>query len=251
MLARLGMQDLEQTVEELGKDSRDTHLLLDLTDRDPDEAANKLAYEKGYFLLRLVEETVGRAAFDAFLRDYFDRHAFQSMTTAAFVAELTKAFPNLDVEKWVHGPGIPADVPKVQSAAFERVEEQVRAFEQGAPMETAKWSTHEWIHFLRHLPHPLTGQQMSKLDTQFKFTESGNSEILHEWLLQAIENRYEPAYGALERFLLRQGRRKFLKPLYEKLAKNDLDRARAIYAKARPTYHAVSRGTIDGLLKWS
>jgi aminopeptidase N len=251
MLARLGMQDLVQIVEELGKDSPDTHLLLDLAGRDPDDAANKLAYEKGYFLLRLVEETVGRAAFDAFLRDYFDRHAFQSMTTTAFVAELKRAFPSLEVDRWVNGPGIPADVPKVQSEAFEKVEEQVRAFERGAPMETAKWSTHEWIHFLRHLPHLLTPEQMAKLDAQFKFTDSGNSEILHEWLLQAIENRYQPAYGAMERFLLRQGRRKFLKPLYEKLAKTDIESARAIYAKARPTYHAVSRGTIDGILKWS
>jgi leukotriene A-4 hydrolase/aminopeptidase len=251
MLARLGMQDLEQVVDELGKDSRDTHLLLDLQGRDPDDAANKLAYEKGYFLLRLIEETVGRAAFDAFLRQYFDRHAFQSMTTQQWMAEIKAAFPGVDVEPWVNGPGIPANVPAVHSDAFEKVEEQVQAFERGAPMETANWSTHEWIHFLRHLPKPLTRAQMSKLDADFHFTESGNSEILHEWLMQAIENRYEPAYDALERFLLRQGRRKFLKPLYEKLAKTDIDRARAIYAKARPTYHAVSRGTIDGILKWS
>src|SRR5262249_1318895 len=98
---------------------------------------------------------------------------------------------------------------------------------------------------------PLTRDQMAKLDVDFHFTDSGNSEILHEWLLQAIENRYEPAYGALERFLLRQGRRKFLKPLYETLARTGQDRPRASYAKARPTYHAVSRGTIDGILKWS
>ena len=250
MLARLGMQDLEQVVDELGKESRDTHLLLDLKDRDPDDAATKLAYEKGYFLLRLIEETVGRSAFDKFLRDYFDRHAFQSMTTQQFVAELKQAFPNIDTEPWINQPGIPANAPVVKSDAFEKVEEQVRAFERGAPMETANWSTHEWIHFLRHLPKPLTRAQMATLDADFHSTNSGNSEILHEWLLQAIENRYEPAYGALERFLLRQGRRKFLKPLYEKLSKTDMDRARAIYAKARPTYHAVSRGTIDGILKW-
>src|SRR6266536_3202408 len=114
MLARLGMQDLEQVVDELGRESRDTHLLLDLKDRDPDDAATKLAYEKGYFLLRLIEETVGRAA-------------------------------------------------------FEKVEEQVRAFERGAPIETANWSTHEWIHFLRHLPKPLTREQMAKLDADFDF----------------------------------------------------------------------------------
>ncbi|HEX9164193.1 MAG TPA: leukotriene A4 hydrolase C-terminal domain-containing protein, partial [Thermoanaerobaculia bacterium] len=82
---------------------------------------------------------------------------------------------------------------------------------------------------------------------------SGNSEILHEWLMQAIARGYEPAYPALEQFLTKQGRRKFLKPLYQKLAETDQGRKRAvdIYKKARPTYHSVSRGTIDGILNWS
>jgi leukotriene-A4 hydrolase len=256
MLALLGRQDLESTVAELPE--RDTHLFLDLAGRDPDDAATKLPYEKGYFLLRLIEETVGRAAWDRFLRDYFDRHAFQSMTTDGFVTELKSAFPKLgekvDVNVWIHGPGIPANASVVQSDAFQKVEAQVEAFEKGthaASLATKGWSTHEWIHFLRHLPKGLTLAQMTDLDAAFGFTSSGNSEILHEWLLQAIDHKYEPAYDALERFLLRQGRRKFLKPLYQKLAETPegLQRARAIYAKARPMYHAVSYKTIDQILK--
>jgi leukotriene-A4 hydrolase len=255
MLARLGMQDLEQTVTELGAESADTHLLLDLKDRDPDDAANKLAYEKGYFLLRLIEETVGRQVFDAYLRDYFDRNAFKSMTTEAFVADVKK---NLDlrvnIDEWVNGPGVPANAPRPQSNAFEKVEHQVRAFQSGtaaSKLQTKGWSTHEWIHFLRHLPPSLSREQMQDLDRTFKFTESGNSEILHEWLMQAIPNHYDAANEALERFLTKQGRRKFLKPLYQKLAETEegKSRARAIYDKARPTYHAVSRGTIDGILR--
>lgn len=255
MLARLGMQDLEQAVAELGATSRDTHLFLDLRGRDPDDAANKVAYEKGYFFLRLVEGTVGRATFDAFLRDYFSHHAFQSMTTAQFIEELKKNLDvRIDIDRWVHAPGIPENAPKPQSNAFEKVEEQVRAFAAGTPaskLATAKWSTHEWIHFLRHLPPALTRPQMEDLDRTFRLTDSGNSEVLHEWLMQAIPNRYEPAYPALERFLTKQGRRKFLKPLYQKLVETDegRERARGIYAKARPTYHAVSRGTIDGIMK--
>jgi aminopeptidase N len=257
MLALLGRQDLEATVAELPE--RDTHLFLDLTGRDPDEAATKLPYEKGYFLLRLIEENVSREKWDAFLRDYFDRHAFQSMTTERFVAELKAAFPELDrridINLWVHGPGIPDNAPIVHSDAFTKVEEQVSAFESGTPaaqLASQKWSTHEWIHFLRHLPRELTLEQMTELDAAFHFTASGNSEILHEWLLLAIGHRYEPAYDALERFLLRQGRRKFLKPLYQKLAETPegLERAKRIYAKARPMYHAVSYRTIDQILKW-
>lgn len=253
MLALLGHQDLEATVAEL--QPRDTHLVLDLTGRDPDEAATKLPYEKGYFLLRLLEETVGRERWDKFLRDYFDRHAFQSMTTAEFLAELEAAFPDADVqiEQWINGPGIPPNAPKVKSDAFAKVEEQVKAFENGtaaSSLATKKWSTHEWIHFLRHLPKTLSREQMAELDAAFKFTESGNSEILHEWLLNAIDRKYEPAYDALEKFLLRQGRRKFLKPLYQKLAETPegMERARRIYEKARPTYHSVSYRTIDQIL---
>ena len=263
MLSRLGMQDLLQTVVELGAGSADTHLLLNLEGKDPDDAANKLAYEKGYFFLRLIEETVGRSTFDAYLRDYFDRHAFQSMTTEAFVDDLRKnllarspgAEQRINIEQWVNGPGVPANAPRVKSNAFEKVEEQARAFQSGTPaskLATSKWSTHEWIHFLRHLPPSLTREQMQDLDRAFKFTQSGNSEILHEWLLQAIPHRYDAANEALERFLTKQGRRKFLKPLYQKLSENEegMQRARKIYEKARPTYHAVSRGTIDGILKW-
>ena len=261
MLALLGYQDLEQTVAELPE--RDTHLFLDLTDRDPDDAATKLAYEKGYFLLRLIEETVGRESWDAFLRDYFDRHAFQSMTTDRFVEELrTKLFSQhsdaeeaVQLDKWVYGPGIPVNCPIVHSDAFVKVEEQVHAWEGGTPaaqLATRNWSTHEWIHFLRHLPKDLSTAKMADLDAAFHFTDSGNSEILHEWLMNAIEHKYEPAYDALERFLLRQGRRKFLKPLYQKMAETPegLERARRIYAKARPMYHAVSYRTIDQILKW-
>jgi leukotriene-A4 hydrolase len=258
MLALLGFQDLQSTVAELP--APDTRLFLDLTGRDPDEAATKLPYEKGYFLLRLIEETVGRTEWDAFLRDYFARHAFHSMTTTAFVKELQAAFPRLgdkvDVNVWINGPGIPDNAPVVRSDAFTKVEEQVKAFEGGTPaarLATQKWSTHEWIHFLRHLPKSLTLAQMTDLDAAHGFTSSGNSEILHEWLLQAIEHRYEPAYDALERFLLRQGRRKFLKPLYQKLAETPegLERARRIYTKARPMYHSVSYRTIDQILKWA
>ncbi len=258
MLALLGRQDLEATVAELPP--RDTHLLLDLTGRDPDEAATKLPYEKGYFLLRLLEESVGRGPWDAFLRDYFDRHAFQSVTTIEFVNELRGAFPQLetrvDVNRWIKGPGIPDNAPVVRSDAFVRVGEQVRAFESGTPaaqLASGHWSTHEWIHFLRHLPAELTREQLSDLDAAFGFTVSGNSEILHEWLLQALEHEYEPAYDALERFLLRQGRRKFLKPLYQKLAETGegYQRARAIYARARPLYHPVSYRAIDQILRWN
>jgi hypothetical protein len=56
----------------------------------------------------------------------------------------------------------------------------------------------------------------------------------------------------LQRFLSSVGRRKFLKPLYAELLERPggRERALAIYAEARPRYHAVATGTLDELLGW-
>ncbi|MDX1583960.1 MAG: M1 family aminopeptidase/hydrolase, partial [Thermoanaerobaculia bacterium] len=100
MLALLSMQDLQEEIEELGPESPDTYLKLDLEGRDPDEGMTDIAYEKGYFFLRLLEETFGREVFDDFLRRYFDRFAFHSMTTEGFVQyleeELIERYPAKD-----------------------------------------------------------------------------------------------------------------------------------------------------------
>jgi hypothetical protein len=94
---------------------------------------------------------------------------------------------------------------------------------------------------------------MVELDQAFHLTRSGNSEIAFQWLLMSIHNRYEPANQRLEEFLMTIGRRKFIKPLYEELAKTPegKERALAIYRQARPTYHPIAVTTIDDVLKWS
>ena len=56
--------------------------------RNPDDGMTEIPYSKGAALLRLIEQTVGREQFDAYLRSYFDRHAFQSITTDVFLEDL-------------------------------------------------------------------------------------------------------------------------------------------------------------------
>jgi hypothetical protein len=262
MLAQLGYQDLADTVQETGAESADTRLHLQLENRDPDEGTSNIAYEKGYFFLRLIEETVGRDRWDAFLKKYFETHAFQSMTTAGFLAYLKENLiagdraieDRLQIDRWVYGPGIPENAPKVRSGQFGMVEAQVKAWQEGAPaksLKTENWTSHHWVHFIRNLPAQIDKARMAELDAAFNFTRTGNSEILHVWLLRAIQNRYDAAYPALEEFLTSMGRRKFLRPLYAELAKTPegTELARRIYQKARPTYHPVSYNTIDEILK--
>ena len=66
---------------------------------------------------------------------------------------------------------------------------------------------------------------MADLDSAFHFTGIGNSEIACDWYQHCIEQDYRHAFPAMEEFLIRVGRRKFLTPLYKRLAKNEEHKA--------------------------
>ena len=262
MLNVLGYQDLQHTIEEKGAGSEDTHLKLDLEGRDPDEGLTDVAYEKGNAFLQNIERAVGRERFDAFVNKYFQTFAFKSTNTDLFLnflrSELIKGDEKLaeqiNIEGWVYSPGLPADHMKPTSTRFARVEEALTSWKNGKPaaqLNTKDWSSHEWLHFIRMLPEQLSKQQLAELDKAFGFTNSGNSEVLAAWFLHAIRHNYITADKALENFLTNVGRRKFLVPIYKALeaSPEGKQKALAIYAKARPNYHAVSTVTLDEMLK--
>ena len=258
----LGRQDLENTIKDLGATNANTHLKLNLKDKDPEEATSDVAYEKGYAFLRTIEETVGRAKLDSFLNDYFNRNAFQSKTTEQFLAELDKNLLSSDpsfadkikIKDWVYGPGLPSNVPPTVSMQFSAIDSSIAKWQQTkslAGLNQKIKSTNQLLYFIRHLPGSITATDMAAIDKEFKFTESGNSEVQTAWYTLAIRHQYEPAYPYLETFLTNVGRRKFLRPLYGELIKTPEGKewAKRIYAKARGNYHPVSYTTIDAMLK--
>jgi aminopeptidase N len=262
MLAQLGRQDLANTIADLGGPAHpDTRLHMDVTGRNPDDAMNDVAYEKGAAFLKTVEATVGRERFDAFLRSYFDEHAFQPMTAERFLAYLRQHLikgdsaleARIQPEEWIYQPGLPNNIVPVSSDRFVKAEAQANAFASGtaaALLATENWSTHEWLHFLRSLPERLTAAQLQDLDRTFGFTQSGNSEIAFQWFRTAIRNRYEPALLAMERYLTNIGRRKLVLPLYRDLMATDWGKpvAARIYSNARRGYHAVTRESVDAVI---
>lgn len=257
MLALLGFQDLQNQVDNSIPSMQ--LLRLNMIGKHPDDAMTDIAYEKGYFFLRMLEENIGRDKMDVFLKKYFNDHKFQTIITNEFLSYLKENllddnFKGLNVGQWVFDSGIPENCPKVNSLRFKKVESSVATFLDGGAQElkiiSEKWSTHEWLHFLKHLPESLNENQMADLDKAFDLSNSGNSEILAVWFLQSIKNDYRPAFENLEKFLVKIGRRKFLQPLYLELSKNKEHKiwAKKVYQKARINYHYVSFNTIDKIL---
>ncbi len=259
--AALQLHSLRRTVAEMGTDNPDTRLHVDLSERDPDDGVNDIAYEKGFFFVRMLEQRAGRERFDSFLREYFDHFAFQSIDTDRFVrhlrARLLDADPELAasarIADWIERPGLPADLREPQTAALEQVAGEAARLEAGTRPEdlaTAGWITQQWLLFLDALAPGLDAPRMTELDRAFGISASGNAELLATWLRLAIRHQYRAADPVLERFLTSVGRRKLIVPLYKELATSTagLARARSIYRQARPGLHALAVGTLDELL---
>ncbi len=261
MLTLLSLNELKLTVKEMGDTNADTKLYLDLKGRDPDDGVTDIAYQKGRFFLTSIENIIGREKWDAFLNKYFTEHSFQSMDTKHFLEYLDKELIKGDIglkkkinaEGWIFSPGLPAECPVIKSTELEKAAAVANDFKSGKNIsadETKNWTTHHWLYFLRNIGDTLSADKMKMLDATFGFTQSGNSEILCDWFQLAVKNHYDVAYPAMEKFLSSVGRRKFIVPIYKLMAKDALlkEKAKTIYTKARPGYHAVAASTLDEVL---
>lgn len=261
MEATLGYQGLLSTMERL--DERDEILAVDLRGRDPDDGFHAVPYDKGRLFLAYLEEHYGRETFDAFLREYFDHFAFQSITTETFVdylqANLLDAFPGVvsrkKVNQWIYEPGIPDDAVIPQSDTLSRLDHYINGIAEGelevAAIDTGEWSVQEWLYFLDNLPRQLDHALMQEMDQAWQLTESRNNEIAHSWLMLAILNEYEAVYDRLNQYLRNIGRNKLVRPLYQALANGSEQQqamAREAFADARTGYHPITINAIEALL---
>lgn len=265
MLASISFKELKEESKELinNGNAEDTHLKLDLEGRDPDVGMTAIAYDKGYFFLKKLEEITGRDNFDAFLQLYFKEYAFESINTEQFLLYTEQnlfgkygvKLPQDLFSEWVYGPGIPDDLPKPNSEKFRKVEQSIAKWLNTGNIDTLNsqdWSTHEFLHFFHQLPDSIGYAEVKALDNKFDFSNSGNAEILTEWFLLSIKKEYRPAYGAMEEFLITTGRKKFLAPIYGELIKTETGKRIGlnIYKKARQNYHYVSYNSLDKLLNY-
>ena len=262
MLTKLGMGDLKKTIAELTEEGKveDTHLYLDLKGRNPDDGLTDVAYEKGRFFLRHIEQTVGRENFDAFLKAYFEENAFKPMNTGRFLSYLDSNLikgnedwsKKISTDAWVYGPGIPDVCQMPESVELAKIDGLIdQVSDQIVTSEEAEnWTTHHWLYYLRGIGDNADKSILESLDKRFDLTHSGNNEILCVWFQHCITYDYDFAYPEIESFLEKVGRRKFLTPIYGKMLtkENGRDWAARVYEEAKSGYHAVSKNTLESMI---
>lgn len=260
----LDMEGLKRAIFE-AKRPELTHLKLPDDMAHPDDAFTLVSYLKGANFLFFLEDRFGREAFDPYLKAWFNDNAFQSVTTEDFIAYLHEnlhkdnpdALTRAELDAWVYGPGLPSTARTPQSDAFDEVTGLLGTWlagdSDGDEMLAAskEWSTHEWLHMLNSLDDfgDVGVETLEVLDETYAFTGTGNAETAFAWYMQAIKGGYEPAYPALEEFLMTVGRGKFIYRLYGALKENgQAEMANRIFAEAKAGYHPIAQRRISDIL---
>jgi hypothetical protein len=273
ILALIEFQELKTEVKEIsdGDHPEDTYLKLSLDGRNPDDGMTSVAYVKGAFFLKTLEEKVGREKFDVFVKGYFKKFQFQTLTTEIFEKyledNLLKPYKiKFNTKAWFYGKGIPKNCIKIVSPRFIAMQKMADDYSAGKDIFKIKvkkrrrkidlkrdmYVTQEWLAFIRRLPRNISIDKLKLLDKKLDFKGWGNAEIATEWYVLGVESDYKDIRPNMEKFLKKVGRRKFLLPIYKTLAKRpaDLKWAKYVYSEARTNYHAVSQNTIDEILEF-
>lgn len=225
------------------------------------EGSSAITYDKGALFLRTIEGIVGRARLDGYLRSYFDRYAFQPMTTQGFLADFRAHVVQGDaalearlmLDQWAYEPGIPGNAVEPHASAFEQVAAAVQAFTDDSALPEAwpSWNTFQRQRFLQTLPRQLPTARLDALQRTLQLNTIGNMEVRFDWFALAIPNGYRAAGAAIERFLSEQGRGKFVRPTYRALMDQGAwgqALARRTYAHARRTYHPIVQAGVDRIV---
>ena len=283
ILAQLEFQEMQEEMKEIlaGKHPEDSQLHLNLKGRNPDDGMTTIAYIKGAFFLKTLESKVGREKFDRFLKHYFNVFQFKTVSTAAFITEmennllLSKKL-SFDYDEWIFSNGLPKNSVIINSSRLKRMESLAKRFSAGEnvfePVVTYQWQkiknskkkkrikivskikrddfiVQEWQTFIRGLSDDISIVKLQYLDATFNFSTWGNSEVMAEWFVLNIHRENRIIRPAIEKFISKVGRRKYLLPIYKALASNPEDKlwAKKVFDNSKAYYHAVSRNSIAKL----
>ena len=257
----LGLADLKNSMSHL--DRIDWSLVRSSPPKDPDAVFSSVPYERGTLFLTWLETQFGRSAFDAFLRGWFDDHAFQSATTGQFVAALQDKLmaqqpgkvTQAQIDAWLNQPEIPDFAVLPHSDALNKVDQQREAWLSGKikleALPAKQWNVYEWQHFFEEMPASATLEQIQALDARYKLSHTHNAIIASAWFRVAIAHGDKPVLPAVQHYLGSVGRMRLITPLYRELMKTPEGKAYAeqTYAKVKSGYNPIAQQAVERVLK--
>jgi leukotriene-A4 hydrolase len=210
-------------------------------------------YQKGEMFLKMLEDTMGRRSFDAFIARYLQLNAYHWVDDVAFGTLLhAMLFQNPDLESrlqidtWLYQGGLPSNVTApTSSTMWDRIRVQSDAFHAGrnaSQLDRTGWTLLEQLIFLQ-LINDVLPTRMPELDAAFGFSGMNTPPTL--WLI-AVARRLNSADRALLDRYLARGTSGSL-PVWSTLSSNSsgLSYAIPLFNQVRDFYDTATQRQIE------
>jgi leukotriene-A4 hydrolase len=251
------VQSLLREVERLGPDSPETCLRVSLTGKDPNESYTDVAYYKGMLFFRALEQAVGRARFDAFLRDYITTYQFRSISSAEFLAflegRLADAARTVDARRWIYEPGLPQGAADVRSSLRDDVLAASKEYKDGRlPSEdrVRGWTPLQETVFLAALLPRVPVSDCAYFEGLFGIRGTRDGLLFSRFCELAVGSGDRDILPAYEAFFASVGRFSFHELVFRALARETWSRplARPLFERHRQRHHAHTLAAIERIL---
>ena len=272
--SQIGYFTLKETIATFGYSHDFTTLQPYLVGVNPDDAFSDIPYEKGYNFVYFLEQLINNEAqedlFKIILRRYFEHFRYKTVSSKDFKAFLEdqlvaefgleragKIAVQINWQNWLSEPGLPETVNDFTSAASKACDEYLTKLLNGDKMTNfdkvfKSWHEYQREYFLKLVisqpnANQLTDEQYAVFNTTLNLGEGWNSEITHMFLTLMLLNKKtdDSSLAVLEKFLAKFGRMKFIRPLYNSLAKINKAKAIEIFNKYKAFYHPIAVRLIE------
>ena len=260
--AMVGLSDLKADIIAFGESKSFSSLEPNLLGRNPDDAFNKVPYEKGFNLLYYLENKVNNDdIFQKFMRSYIDKFkkgVVKYMDFRTFfetfiknnVKDWEKILNDIDWDTWVFAPGFPPVENDFSNKYADEVDQAVKDFYENKLSDDFVKKFKDWFTLLKqNFLNKIKESDIALSETQLEFLNEKleliqgkyNVEVSCSYYLTVLyhgtlSTKFEES---LVDFLGKHGRINYIRPLFSALARRNKELAIKTLDKYRNFYHSI------------
>ena len=260
--AMVGLSNLKADIIAFGESKSFSSLEPNLLGRNPDDAFNKVPYEKGFNLLYYLENKVNNDdIFQKFMRSYIDKFkkgVVKYMDFRTFfetfiknnVKDWEKILNDIDWDTWVFAPGFPPVENDFSNKYADEVDQAVKDFYENKLGDDFVKRFKDWFtllkqNFLNKIKESdieLSETQLEYLNEKLELIQGKyNVEVSCSYYLTVLyhgtlSTKFEES---LVDFLGKHGRINYIRPLFSALARRNKELAIKTLDKYRNFYHSI------------
>ena len=260
--AMVGLSNLKADIIAFGESKSFSSLEPNLLGRNPDDAFNKVPYEKGFNLLYYLENKVNNdEIFQKFMRSYIDKFkkgVVKYMDFRTFfetfiknnVKDWEKILNDIDWDTWVFAPGFPPVENDFSNKYADEVDQAVKDFYENKLSDDFVKKFKDWFTLLKqNFLNKIKESDIALSETQLEFLNEKleliqgkyNVEVSCSYYLTVLyhgtlSTKFEES---LVDFLGKHGRINYIRPLFSALARRNKELAIKTLDKYRNFYHSI------------